>query len=188
MLFWHTSILYIWSQHASFSLFVFSGEQENPCDFVNLLKSHKSHSFLPSTMAAMGSLAFDEYGRPFLILKDQASQRRLTGKDAVKVRTALRFLTPAIFKSKNVWRQWMISLNIVPEKSQWSAIYLGNNHSLVWHVERHQRADPTWGFDPASYKIILDYLFIALSSGEGVCNQGDNLNHWKNKMQDILAQ
>merc|ERR1719220_3317186 len=35
-------------------------------------------------MAAMGSLAFDEYGRPFLILKDQASQRRLTGKDAVK--------------------------------------------------------------------------------------------------------
>ena len=36
-------------------------------------------------MAAMGSLAFDEYGRPFLILKDQASQRRLTGKDAVKV-------------------------------------------------------------------------------------------------------
>ena len=37
-------------------------------------------------MAAMGSLAFDEYGRPFLILKDQATQKRLTGKDAVKVR------------------------------------------------------------------------------------------------------
>jgi len=35
-------------------------------------------------MAAMGSLAFDEYGRPFLILKDQATQKRLTGKDAVK--------------------------------------------------------------------------------------------------------
>jgi len=35
-------------------------------------------------MAAMGSLAFDEYGRPFLILKDQASQMRLTGKEAVK--------------------------------------------------------------------------------------------------------
>ncbi len=37
-------------------------------------------------MAAMGSLAFDEYGRPFIILKDQDSQQRLTGKDAVKVR------------------------------------------------------------------------------------------------------
>jgi T-complex protein 1 subunit epsilon len=36
-------------------------------------------------MAAMGSLAFDEYGRPFLILKDQHTQQRLTGKDAVKV-------------------------------------------------------------------------------------------------------
>jgi T-complex protein 1 subunit epsilon len=35
-------------------------------------------------MAAMGSLAFDEYGRPFLILKDQHTQQRLTGKDAVK--------------------------------------------------------------------------------------------------------
>ena len=46
-------------------------------------------------MAAMGSLAFDEYGRPFLILKDQASQKRLTGKDAVKVIKR----TPVIFKS-----------------------------------------------------------------------------------------
>ncbi len=35
--------------------------------------------------AAIGSLAFDEYGRPFLILRDQANQNRLTGKDAIKV-------------------------------------------------------------------------------------------------------
>merc|ERR1712241_716494 len=34
--------------------------------------------------AAMGSLAFDEYGRPFLILKDQDKQSRLTGKEAIK--------------------------------------------------------------------------------------------------------
>merc|ERR1712062_533739 len=33
---------------------------------------------------AMGSLAFDEYGRPFLILRDQDKQSRLTGKDAIK--------------------------------------------------------------------------------------------------------
>jgi T-complex protein 1 subunit epsilon len=33
---------------------------------------------------AIGSLAFDEYGRPFLILRDQGKQRRLIGKDAVK--------------------------------------------------------------------------------------------------------
>lgn len=33
---------------------------------------------------AMGSLAFDEYGRPFLILRDQQSQTRLIGKDAIK--------------------------------------------------------------------------------------------------------
>jgi len=32
----------------------------------------------------VGSLAFDEYGRPFLILRDQDTQSRLTGKDAIK--------------------------------------------------------------------------------------------------------
>ncbi len=34
---------------------------------------------------AMGSLAFDEYGRPFIVLRDQANQKRLTGKEAIKV-------------------------------------------------------------------------------------------------------
>jgi hypothetical protein len=32
----------------------------------------------------MGQLAFDEFGRPFLILKDEESQTRLTGSDAIK--------------------------------------------------------------------------------------------------------
>jgi len=32
----------------------------------------------------MGSLAFDEFGRPFFILKDEESQNRLTGTDAIK--------------------------------------------------------------------------------------------------------
>lgn len=31
-----------------------------------------------------GSLAFDEYGRPFIIIKDQDKQNRLTGNDAIK--------------------------------------------------------------------------------------------------------
>jgi len=35
-------------------------------------------------MSSMGSLAFDEYGRPFLILRDQDSQKRLTGLEAQK--------------------------------------------------------------------------------------------------------
>ena len=37
-------------------------------------------------MASVGNLAFDEYGRPFLILRDQDQQQRLTGKEAIKVR------------------------------------------------------------------------------------------------------
>lgn len=32
-----------------------------------------------------GSIAFDEFGRPFIILRDQDSQKRLTGNDAIKV-------------------------------------------------------------------------------------------------------
>lgn len=35
-------------------------------------------------MAAIGTLAFDEYGRPFLILKDEDKQKRLTGLEAHK--------------------------------------------------------------------------------------------------------
>uniref|UniRef100_A0A0L8FJV8 T-complex protein 1 subunit epsilon n=1 Tax=Octopus bimaculoides TaxID=37653 RepID=A0A0L8FJV8_OCTBM len=35
-------------------------------------------------MSAMGSLAFDEYGRPFIIIKDQETKSRLTGIDAHK--------------------------------------------------------------------------------------------------------
>ncbi|XP_073984000.1 chaperonin containing TCP1 subunit 5 [Rhodnius prolixus] len=31
-----------------------------------------------------GSIAFDEYGRPFIILRDQEKQKRLTGNDAIK--------------------------------------------------------------------------------------------------------
>nr|BAN20390.1 chaperonin [Riptortus pedestris] len=31
-----------------------------------------------------GSIAFDEYGRPFIIIKDQDKQKRLTGNDAIK--------------------------------------------------------------------------------------------------------
>lgn len=44
-------------------------------------------------MAAFpGQIAFDEYGRPFIILKDQDKQKRLTGNDAIKVRFIICFL------------------------------------------------------------------------------------------------
>ena len=34
--------------------------------------------------SGIGSLAFDEFGRPFIIIKDQEKQARLTGTDAIK--------------------------------------------------------------------------------------------------------
>ena len=36
-------------------------------------------------MSAVGTVAFDEYGRPFIILRDQESKTRLSGLDAIKV-------------------------------------------------------------------------------------------------------
>ena len=33
---------------------------------------------------SMGSLAFDKFGRPFLILKDEQMQDRMTGTEAIK--------------------------------------------------------------------------------------------------------
>uniref|UniRef100_H2YMC6 T-complex protein 1 subunit epsilon n=1 Tax=Ciona savignyi TaxID=51511 RepID=H2YMC6_CIOSA len=35
-------------------------------------------------MSAVGTVAFDEYGRPFIILRDQESKTRLSGVDAIK--------------------------------------------------------------------------------------------------------
>lgn len=40
-----------------------------------------------------GSIAFDEYGRPFIILRDQEQQKRLTGNDAIKVSKLLQMST-----------------------------------------------------------------------------------------------
>jgi len=37
-------------------------------------------------MAFPGTFAFDEFGRPFIILRDQDKQNRLTGNEAIKVR------------------------------------------------------------------------------------------------------
>lgn len=36
-------------------------------------------------MAQVGTLAFDEFGRPFFFLKDQDKQKRLVGNEAIKV-------------------------------------------------------------------------------------------------------
>ena len=36
-------------------------------------------------MSQMGQIAFDEYGRPFIILKDQDKMKRLSGLEAHKV-------------------------------------------------------------------------------------------------------
>jgi len=37
-----------------------------------------------ANMGSMGQIAFDEYGRPFIIVRDQEKQKRLTGIDAQK--------------------------------------------------------------------------------------------------------
>lgn len=39
-----------------------------------------------------GTVAFDEFGRPFIILRDQENQKRLTGVDALKVINSLIFV------------------------------------------------------------------------------------------------
>ena len=36
-------------------------------------------------MASRGQVAFDEFGRPFIILRDQDKQKRLIGLEAQKV-------------------------------------------------------------------------------------------------------
>lgn len=48
-------------------------------------------------MSAMAQLLFDEYGQPFIVMRDQEKQRRLTGVDALKVRTDCFFAQKCLF-------------------------------------------------------------------------------------------
>ena len=57
-------------------------------------------------MASMGSLAFDEYGRPFIVLRDQEAQTRLSGNDAIKV--FHRILISKLEWNRKVYRQQIL--------------------------------------------------------------------------------
>lgn len=63
-----------------------------------------------------GSIAFDEYGRPFIIIRDQDKQKRLTGIDALKVRNVLFTLFGFVM--------WFFKRSILFE-------YLLNSHEIV---------------------------------------------------------
>lgn len=52
-----------------------------------------------------GTFAFDEYGRPFIILRDQDKQKRITGTDAIKVQ---RFRWKSRIILRNCWKFWKI--------------------------------------------------------------------------------
>lgn len=57
-----------------------------------------------------GSIAFDEYGRPFIILRDQANQKRLTGNDAIKVSFYPRI--PSNWMGINIFRLGLYYLKL----------------------------------------------------------------------------
>lgn len=59
-----------------------------------------------------GSFAFDEYGRPFIILREQDKQKRITGTDAIKVKNGLKLKLHNknkkkmfIYINRQVWKQ-----------------------------------------------------------------------------------
>lgn len=44
-----------------------------------------------SKMAGQAQLIFDEYGQPFIVMREQDKQKRLTGVEAIKVEFALNY-------------------------------------------------------------------------------------------------
>lgn len=46
------------------------------------------------------SLAFDEYGRPFIVLKEQDTKQRIKGIDAIKVQLFIKPLLEKHFSRK----------------------------------------------------------------------------------------
>ena len=59
-------------------------------------------------MSSQGSIAFDEYGRPFIIIRDQETKGRLTGIEAHKVRMFSIFIRhPTDHFLKHVTDHWI---------------------------------------------------------------------------------
>lgn len=64
----------------------FSNYRQNSIFFILSALTEGPDSSL--NMSTLGTLAFDEYGRPFIIIKDQDKKTRLSGIDALKVQWA----------------------------------------------------------------------------------------------------
>lgn len=56
------------------------------------------------------SLAFDEYGRPFIVIKEQDSKTRIKGIDAIKV--------PSPILSATSWPQSLLPPPFAPPSDQ----------------------------------------------------------------------
>lgn len=75
-----------------------------------------------------GTLAFDEYGRPFIIIRDQQNQKRLTGVDALKVS----------FIINNFVYLWIILLDLCISASRrlswlrFFAVFLSPPRQMLW--------------------------------------------------------
>lgn len=69
-------------------------------------------------MSAQGSLAFDEYGRPFIIIRDQDKKKRLTGLEAHKVNKVEFFMRPGLFTFvwllKRLIIKWALVSHLMP--------------------------------------------------------------------------
>ena len=65
-------------------------------------------------MSSVGTIAFDEYGRPFIIVRDQENQKRLTGLEAQKVGCfdSSRRLTVLTVNENNVYSPFCDSLYV----------------------------------------------------------------------------
>lgn len=79
-----------------------------------------------------GSIAFDEYGRPFIIIKDQDRQKRLTGADALKVREPTLILHIRVVHLFRILSLTMLILVVVT--------YFGREADC-WHIENFSGAE-----------------------------------------------
>lgn len=105
------------------------------------------------TMASVGTLAFDEYGRPFLIIKDQDRKSRLMGLEALKV-TGLGRAGGGTRGSGRTQRLCACAslgavLPCAPGKGRGSASGV-QTRSRAWGRPTYEPSDPAWGLGGAA--------------------------------------
>ena len=122
--------------------------------------SENSLYFNKYKMSSVGQIAFDEYGRPFIILRDQDKQERLTGLEAQKV-------------------CWLIPVKRWISGCKWNVLIKPPSSNMTWFIYWDRQMSPyeieldldLLGFCPCMFRLVMNEsgMFWEIEKWKKIC-------------------